>query len=102
MADENGLVLRLHTANANGKVFVLRFKGRVPAHRQIVEECRLTTFRHNSSEKGQFWKVENSKWLSEFGETDRIHYPKLTHYLIETGNRCVDVLSDSDPIAGWA
>ena len=98
---DNGLELMLYTADADGRVLSLLFQGAVPAYRQIVEECRLGKFARMDGGAGQLWKVEDSEWLGQFGEADRIHYPNLTHFLIETGNQCFDVLSDTDPVAKW-
>ena len=98
---EDGLELLLETADSDGRVLLLQFKGHVPAYRQILEECRLTTYLRNDDHSAQLWKVINSKWLSDFGEADLIHYPNLNHYLIETGNQCFDVLLDTDPNVVW-
>ena len=99
--EEHGLELLLQTADNDGRVLVIRFVGHVPAYRQIVEECRLTKFRREDEGSNQLWKVKESSWLAEFGEADLVHYPNLTHFLIETGNQCFDVLSDKEPEVEW-
>jgi hypothetical protein len=98
------LEVTLHCALPDRRHLSLTF-GRAPAFRSIVEECRLGQYVRRpavSNGAGPLWTVIESAWLARFSEADRIHYPRLVHYLLESGDQCIDVLAHDDPIASWA
>jgi hypothetical protein len=99
--EDDELHVVLHSED--GRNLCLSF-GRAPAFRSIVEECRLNSdsrYPAVSRGKGPCWIVENSSWLASFSDADRIHYRNLTHYLLESGDQCVDVLAVEQPHAAW-
>lgn len=99
--EEDELQVILHSENRRN--LCLSF-GRALAFRSIVEECRLNDDSRCpavSFGNGPCWIVENSSWLASFSDADRIHYPNLTHYLLESGDQCVDVLALEQPQAAW-
>ncbi|HEY5758453.1 MAG TPA: hypothetical protein VIU34_21650 [Steroidobacter sp.] len=62
----------------------------------IDEGCRLRSI---PIEAGLIWRVHNSEYIAAFkrsaaGTMDS--FP-LTHWLVVSGNQCVDVLSESEP-----
>jgi hypothetical protein len=101
--NEDTLVVVLHCAPPDHRDLALTF-GRAPAFRSIVEECRLDQYRRPAAAsqcEGPLWTVVESAWLARFSEGDLVHYPRLVHYLIESGDQCIDVLADEEPVARW-
>ena len=103
--EANGeLKLLFQTEATDGRELEVTFLGNVPAYRSIVEECRLgphARLDEHSQGLSCFWRVSNSDWIASFSEADLIHYPDLHHYLFETSNQCVDVLTNQEPQVSW-
>lgn len=106
---EELLFLESLTASPEGLVIALsdmkslRFKidfSFARAYRNIFEEYRLSLWSHFHKEKqgsGSLWIVKNSDWLDQLYNDGLIQPEIHTHYLIITGDDCVDVITENQP-----
>ena len=103
LVDDGELAITLEDVYApqrNRWRFVFR---KYPAYRNILEEYRLELWQHLDKTKqrcGNTFSVVESPWIASFRPHEPlldIHYPKLVHFVIATGDDVIEILSPEAP-----